>query len=554
MIRFLSIRQLAVIDVLEVEFEPGLNVLTGETGAGKSIVVEAVGLLVGDRASADMVRTGEATAAIQAIFEGPDGREIVARREVSAQGRSRAFLDDELVTTGALRERLGPLVDLHGQHEHQMLLDPSTHLDIVDIWAGLGDERARVAEAYGAWRAARTAMDTLQLDSRQKAARVDLLTFQLGEIDKARPSAGEDEELAATRQVLANADRLQRLSIEAYDLLYDGEQAALASLQQVWKRIDELAALDPRFAPYLESRDAVKSQLEDLAYFLRAYGSAIDASPARLQEVEDRLAHLERLKRKHGPALADVLARRKAIEEELAGLERTEERLAELTAALEKTRRAFLVEAQALSRDRRAAAGRFCRALERALGELAMPKTRAEVRFGPEQDETLWTARGLDVGEFLLSPNPGEELRPLAKIASGGELSRLTLALKTLASIDVPGKTLVFDEVDAGIGGAVADVVGARLQRLGRACQVLCITHLPQIAAHGDVHFNIEKSVRGGRTVTRLVRVDGEARDLELARMIGGNALTAPVIASAREMRETRARKSEEKTKEKGER
>jgi len=549
MIRFLSIRHLAVIDALEVEFEPGLNVLTGETGAGKSIVVEAVGLLVGDRASADLVRTGEATATIQAVFEGPDGREIVARREVSVQGRSRAFLDDELVTTLALRERLGPLVDLHGQHEHQMLLDPSTHLDIVDAWGGLADTRARVAAAFEAWRAVRTEMDALQLDDRQKAARVDLLTFQLGEIDKARPKDGEDEELSATRQVLANADRLQRLSSEAYELLYDGEQAALASLRQVWKRVEELATLDPRLASYLEARDAVKSQLEDLAYVLRAYGADIDASPERLQEVEDRLALIERLKRKYGPLLADVLARAQAMRDELAGLERSEERLAELAAALDTARRAFLTAARALSKDRRAAAERFCRALERALGELAMPRTRAEVRFGPEPDEAQWTARGVDVGEFVLSPNPGEELRPLARIASGGELSRLTLALKTLASTDVPGKTLVFDEVDAGIGGAVADVVGGRLQRLGRACQVLCITHLPQIAAYGDVHFNIEKKVRGGRTVTSLTRVDGDARDLELARMIGGNALTDPVIASAREMRASRVRRGEEKTK-----
>jgi len=554
MIRFLSIRHLAVIDALEVEFEPGLNVLTGETGAGKSIVVEAVGLLVGDRASSDMVRTGEATAVVQAVFEDPNGREVVARREVSAQGRSRAFLDDELVTTGALRERLGPLVDLHGQHEHQMLLDPSTHLDVVDAWGGLADRRARVADAHHAWREARVEMDALQLDDRQRAARVDLLTFHLGEIDKIRPRAGEDEELGAVRQVLANADRLQRLSSEAYDLLYDGEQAAMASLQQVWKRVDELAALDARFAPYLEPRDSVKSQLEDLAYFLRAYGSNIEASPARLQEIEDRLAGIERLKRKHGPSLADVLARRRAIEDELAGLEGSEKRRADLAADLEKACRLFLVEARALSKERRAAAGRFCRALERALGELAMEKTRADVRFGPDLDEHQWTARGIDAGEFLLSPNPGEELRPLAKIASGGELSRLTLALKTLASTDAPGKTLVFDEVDAGIGGAVADVVGARLQRLGRRCQVLCITHLPQIAAHGDVHFNIEKSVRGGRTVTALARVDGDARDLELARMIAGNALTDPVIASAREMRASRARTSEEKTKAKGER
>ena len=546
MIRFLSIRHLAVIDALEVEFEPGLNVLTGETGAGKSIVVEAVGLLVGDRASADLVRTGEATATVQAVFEAPDGAEVVARREVSAQGRSRAFLDDELVTTTALRERLGPLVDLHGQHEHQMLLDPSTHLDVVDAFGGLAaSRRVRVAEAFAAWRAVKGDLEALQLDDRQKAARVDLLTFQLGETGRAATREGEDEELAATRHVLANADRLQRLSAEAYDALYEGEQAALASLGQVWKRIEELSALDPRFAPYLEPREAVKSQLEDLAHFLRAYGSDIDASPARLQEVEDRLALLERLKRKYGPSLADVIARHHAMHAELAGLARAEERIAELTRALDVAERTYLAAARVLSSERRASADRFCRALERTLADLAMARTRCEVRFGPELQSSQWTERGVDAGEFHLSPNPGEELRPLARIASGGELSRLTLALKTLASTDVPGKTLVFDEVDAGIGGTVADVVGAGLQRLGEKCQVLCITHLPQIAAHGDVQFCIDKSVRGGRTVTTVRRVDGEERDLELARMIGGATPTRPVVASAREMRQTRGRREE---------
>jgi DNA repair protein RecN (Recombination protein N) len=555
MIRFLSIRHLAVIEALEIEFEPGLNVLTGETGAGKSIVVEAVGLLVGGRASADLVRTGEAAATIQAVVETPDGREVVVRREVSAQGRSRAFLDDELVTTAALKERLGPLVDLHGQHEHQLLLDPTSHLDLVDAYGTLEVARERTAETFRAWRAAKTDLEAFQLDDRQKAARVDLVTFQLGEIDRAKPRPGEDEELAAARQMLANADRLQRLSTEAYEALYDGEQAALASLRLVWKRLEELHELDPRVAPYLEPREAVKSQLEDLAYFLRGYGANIDASPERLQEVEDRLALLERLKRKHGPTLAEVLERQRALRAELAGLERSEERTAELERTLASAERAFLTEARALSTARREAAARFGRALERALGELAMPRTRAEVRFGPEAPPAQWTERGLDDAEFFLSPNPGEELRPLARIASGGELSRITLALKTLASTDAPGKTLIFDEVDAGIGGAVADVVGARLQRLGTRCQVLCITHLPQIAAHGDVHFSIDKSVRGSRTVTTVARVDGEARDLELARMIGGAALTAPVLASAREMRETRRRTGhEEKAKDESER
>jgi DNA repair protein RecN (Recombination protein N) len=553
MIRFLSVRHLAVIEDLELEFQPGLNVLTGETGAGKSIVVEAVGLLVGGRASADLVRTGEPTAAIQAVFETPAGEELIVRREVSVQGRSRAFLNDDLVTTTALKERCGPLVDLHGQHEHQLLLDPSTHLDVVDAFGDLGGLRDSVAAAYGEWRATRVALDAVHLDDREKAARADLLTFQLAELDRASLRAGEDEELAAARVVLANADRLQRLASEAYEALYEGEQAALATLQLVWKRLEELATLDARVGPYLEARDPVRSQLEDLAYFLRAYASDIEASPARLQEVEDRLALVERLKRKYGPTLAEAIARHRAFAAELADLVTAEQRGADLERALERTRHAYLARARELSALRRSAGDRLCRALERHLRDLAMPHTTCELRFEAEAGESLWTERGVDTAEWYLSPNPGEDARPLARIASGGELSRVTLALKSIASTDVPGKTLVFDEVDAGIGGAVADVVGRRLQELAARCQVLCITHLPQIAAHADTHFRIDKTVRRGRTVTLVERVDGESRDRELGRMIGGDAISAPVLASARELRQTR-RRSEQKTKGESER
>jgi DNA repair protein RecN (Recombination protein N) len=536
MVRFLSIRNFAVIDALEVEFAPGLTVLTGETGAGKSILVEAVGLLVGERASPDLVRTGEDTALIQAIVEPPDGGEIIVRREVSAQGRSRAFLNGELVTTAALRERCGPLVDLHGQHEHQRLLDAATHLDLVDEYADLGAERAAVASAFTRWRAAASTLQALQLDERQKAARTDLLTFQLSEIDRAAPSAGEDEELSATRQLLANIDRLQRLCSEAYAALYEGDHAVLAGLGLVWRRLEELRSLDTRFAPHLESREPIKAQLEDLAYFLRSYASGIDASPGRLQEVEDRLALLERLKRKYGPTLDDVLAQQGSARQELAALDSASERLETQEIEAQTARAAFLTAARSLSAARRTASLRFARALERAVADLAMPRTRCEVRFGPEAPETGWTERGVDQAEFHLSPNPGEDLRPLARIASGGELSRLMLALKTLAPTDAPGKTLIFDEVDAGIGGAVADVVGSRLQHLSRRFQVLCITHLPQIAAYGEQHFRIVKDVRGGRTLTSMARLDGTERQEEIARMIGGTEITPSVLASAGEM------------------
>ena len=543
MIRFLSVTNLAVIDRLELEFAPGFNVLTGETGAGKSILVGAVGLLVGGRASAELVRTGEETAAVQAVFEKPDGREVIVRREVSSQGRSRAFVDGALVTSAALREAAGSLVDLHGQHEHQVLLDPATHLDLLDEFAGLAPDRDGVAAAFRAWQQLRDERARLAAAEQQKASRAEFLAFQLSEIDKAAPKPDEDQELMTTRQVLANADRLQRLCADAYTALYEGDDAALATLGTVWKKTGELASLDPKFTPYVEAREAVKSQLEDLAFFLRSYAQDIDASPARLQEIEDRLALLERLKKKHGPALADVIAKATDLRRELHDIEHATERAAELDAALGHAAGVYRQVAGDLSTRRRAAAKEFSKALEKALADLAMAKTRCEVRFTSDTNcgEAAWSERGLDEAEFYISPNPGEDVKPLARIASGGELSRIMLALKTLASTDAPGKTLIFDEVDAGIGGAVADVVGGRLRLLGERFQVLCITHLPQIAAYGATHYRIAKSVKAGRTSTGVTRIGGSEREMEIARMMGGADVSASVLAGAREMIEAKA-------------
>ena len=368
------------------------------------------------------------------------------------------------------------------------------------------------------------------------------MAFQLAEIDRVHPKAGEDDELAATRQVLANADKLQRLCAEAYHALYEGDQAALASLGVVWRKVGELAAIDERFAPHVAARDAVKPALEDLAYFLRSYASDIDASPARLQEVEDRLAALERLKKKHGATLTEVISKAEQLRRELEEVERGAELSAELDATLTSSREQYLERARRLSVLRQEASPPFSRALEKSLGELAMKRTRCEVRLMTASAEDDWTERGLEQGEFYISPNPGEDLKPLARIASGGELSRVMLALKTLGSNDAPGKTLIFDEVDTGIGGAVADVVGTRLQNLAKRFQVLCITHLPQIAAHATTHYSISKSVRQGRTTTRVDKLASEARQEELARMIGGADVSAAVRASAREMLATRNR------------
>ena len=546
MLRFLRIRNLAVIEAVEVEFEPGFNVLTGETGAGKSILVEAVGLLLGARASADLVRTGEPLATIEAIFDDPGGRELLVRREISNQGRSRSFIDGALATASALRDLSARLVELHGQHEHQVLLDPLAHLPLLDDYAGGGEIAAQVASVWVRLRSLRDELERSRMDEREKSARLDLIGFQLGEIEKAAPKAGEDEQLTATRQVLASAERIQRLCEESYAALYDRDDAVLAGLGGVWKRVGELATIDSQFGPYVESRDGIKSQLEDLAFFLRSYADGIDASPARLQEVEDRLALLDRLKRKYGPTLHDVIERGAALARERDFLTGAGEGAENLLKSLDTATAEYLSKARELSRRRRTAAVHFARDVEGLLAELAMARTRFEVRFNDaELPESGWSERGIDNAEFFVSPNPGEELRPLARIVSGGELSRVMLALKTLATTEpgsmfdsnpVAPKTLIFDEVDAGIGGRVADVVGSRLQELGKRFQVLCITHLPQIAARGDAQFLIEKSIRGRRTVTHVERLDQEGRIEEIARMIGGASSSEQTRASAREL------------------
>ena len=547
MLRFLGVRNLAVIERLEVEFESGVNVLTGETGAGKSIIVQAVDLLVGSRASADLVRTGEDTATVQAVFERADGRETIVRREISAQGRSRAFIDDALATTSALRDLGAALIDLHGQHEHQTLLDPAEHVVVLDDFAAHDAPVVSVAAEFDRWRAAEAALARTQLDDREKRARIEIASFQLQEIDRVAPRAGEDDALEAERVVLANADRISRLASEAYASLYEREDAALSALGTVWKRLADLSVLDARFAPYVDQRDEIKSKLEDLAFFLRSYSAGADA-PDRLQAVEDRLASLERLKKKYGATVDAVLDRQRVLRDELAELGAGEERAAELGARARDARAAFTSAAGELSGLRKAAARRLAKALESDLAELAMPQARVDVRVVETASAERWTSRGTDEVEFFFSPNPGEDLRPLAKIASGGELSRVMLALRTMATHDEPGRTLVFDEVDAGIGGAAADAVGARLQALGRRHQVLCITHLPQIAARADVHFQTTKHVRGGRTVTLLTRLDDSGREGELARMIAGARVTPQVLSSARELLAAR-RNSEIKAK-----
>jgi DNA repair protein RecN (Recombination protein N) len=565
MLRFLRIRRLAVIDAVEVEFAPGLNVLTGETGAGKSILVEAVGLLVGGRASGDLVRTGENVATIEAVFE-VEGRELVVRREISTQGRSRAFVDDELVTAGALKDRTAGLIELHGQHEHHALLDASSHLRVLDGFADADTLPARVEAAFQDWRSAADALVGARRLEATRGDRLELAAFQLAELERADLKPGEDEDLGQLRQVLASAGRIRDLCEAGYTALYEDDGSVLGRLGTVWRQVAELARIDPAFATYLEARDSIKAQLEDLALFLRQY-TRIDASPARLQQVEDRLALVERLKRKYGPDLVAAIARREALGREVTELRQGTDRLIELEGAEAAARETYLSAARLLSAARREMAPRVASRLERQLAELAMEHARFDVRFaGDPSDASRWTAAGIDEAEFFVSPNPGEELRPLVRVASGGELSRIMLAIKTLAigarAVDgpsaAPAPALVFDEVDAGIGGRVADVVGQKLRALGAGTQVLCITHLPQIAAHADAHFHVAKEVVEGRTVVRVHRLSPAARIEEIGRMLGGVPVTPALRESAAEMLGTRERRvggeSESESKSKGER
>lgn len=522
MIRFLGIRDFAIVDTLECEFEPGFNVLTGETGAGKSIIVGAIGLLVGERGSSGAVRTGADRAVVQAAFETAAGDETIVRREVAAAGRGRIFIDDTLALATTLRELGRRLLDIHGQHAHQALLDPRTHLALLDAYGGDDASVGMVADRYEVWREARAHLVEAERGAREQAERAEALAFALAEIDRISPEAGEDERLRIERTRLANAERLEALAGGAYGLLYERDDSIVSALSTVWRQVEELATLDPSFIPYLEARTSVEPALEELARALRSCAADVEASPQRLEEVESRLAEIERLAKRHGGSLAAVLDRRREIADELDGTVDDAARLASLVAAADAARDAYQAAAATLSTRRAEWAAALAPALARELRALAIPDGRFDARLDSGLDETHWGASGTDSAELFFSANPGEDLRPLSKVASGGELSRVMLALKTLATVDDRGKTLVFDEVDAGIGGDAAYRVGERLRWLGERFQVLCVTHSPQLAAHATTHFHVSKEVAGGRTRTRIERLSDAGRVAELTRLMTG--------------------------------
>ena len=555
MLKFLRVNNIALIASLELELRDGLTLLTGETGAGKSILIDALGLLLGERASAELIRTGEERAIIEGAFEAPEVRsvleshgipvedgEVVVRREILASGKGKASVNGALVPVGILKD-LGPhLATIHGQHEPQGLLDPAAHLELLDAHVGEPSLRSAVATAHKRLRAAESALEALRRDRREGERPREMLAFQAGEIEKAALEPGEEEALRREKALQANAGKLLALSGEAYALLFEDEAAVVSRLGQVYRRVEELGAIDPAFAPHLEARASVRAQLDDLALFLRDYQEGIQVSPGRLDEIESRLALIERLKRKYGETVEDVRVFGVKCRLEAEELGNPEERERALVTERDTAAFDYIEAAQKLSSRRHAAATDLQKRVATELAQLAMEKTRFKVLFTPEapaidpSDTSAWMPTGFEAVEFLISLNPGEELRALARIASGGELSRIMLALKSVASADAPGKALIFDEVDAGIGGRVAEVVGRKLHAIARAHQVLCVTHLPQIASMADVHFAVRKRVERGRTLTEVVRLSRAERVEEVARMLGGETVTDAARDHAREM------------------
>src|SRR5262245_16650392 len=552
MLKFIRINNIALIADAQLELGPGLTLLTGETGAGKSILVDALGLILGRRASPELIRSGEEQAVVEGVAERPglhtfleghalpSGDEIVIRRELQASGKGRMTVNGALVPVALARELGVKLVTIHGQHEPQGLLDAETHIQLLDRHAGV--DTGEVVGRFAAVPASDKEREALRRDRREWERRREMLEYQAKEIEAAQLSNGEQEALQHEKVVQANAGRLATLADEAYALLYDDEAAAMARLKQVYRRIDELAAIDTRFEGHRASRDEVVPRLEDLAYFLRDYRGGLQVSPGRLDEIESRLALIERLGRKYGATIAEVLAFAARCRAELDASASPEDRERTLVAARAEAASRYFEAAIALSRKRRAAAKDLQKKVEAELSQLAMERTRFRVQFDPDvppsdaSDSSSWGPQGLETAEFVLSPNPGEELRPLARIASGGELSRILLALNAASGLEMPGQVLVFDEVDAGIGGRVAEVVGRKLKAIAARHQVLCVTHLPQIASLADAHFAVQKRVERGRTIAEVRRLSEEERIEEVARMLGGETITDTTRRHAREM------------------
>jgi DNA repair protein RecN (Recombination protein N) len=547
-LRRLHIRNLAIVEDVSLELSEGLTVITGETGAGKSILVDALALLAGGRGSSDLVRRGadrltvsgefDADARARAVLSDaglPDGGDrLVVRRELAADGRGRAFVEDEPAAVRTLA-RLGErLVAIHGQSSEQELADAEAPLEILDGYAKADAEREATAAAAREWGHARERRESLESSARTRTERLDLLEFQIREVESARPEPGEEERLRSERQRLLHADRIRRAAGAALDALSEAEGSAADRLGEAARAFAELAAIDPAEDSHREEADELKRRVADLAAAARDAAESIDADPDRLQALETRLAELQRLERKHGASGAELLARLEAWKVERAELSDVDDALDRRRKDEEKARAAYLGAAKALSSRREAAAAKLTAAVGRELEGLALGKARLRVALTPRPNDEP-RASGLESAQFLFAPNPGEPEKPLERIASGGELSRLQLALRAVAAgRKSGGRTFVFDEVDAGIGGRVAEVVGRRLRDLAAHDQVLCVTHVPQIAALADAHFHAEKREVKGRTVAAVRLLEGRERVAEIARMLAGERVPETALEHAK--------------------
>jgi DNA repair protein RecN (Recombination protein N) len=576
MLTELTVNDLAIIDALHLSLAPGFNVLTGETGAGKSIIIDAVSLLLGGKADATLVRAGAERAQVEGIFHigqelsaviepllGENGLEsdepgvLTLGREVRKGGRSVCRVNGRAVSQTALKDIGQYLVDIHGQSEHLSLLRVREHVNLLDRYANLWDERTRFSQVVAQLREIRRELDALLKDEREMARRADLLQFQIEEIGSAKLKPGEDATLEQERTRLANAEQLAALADEAYAALYEGvgeTPAALDALAQATKALTGLVKIDPALSEHLQTAESAAAQLDDLASTLRDYRERIEFSPKRLEQVEDRLDTLKRLKRKYGSTIEEILVFAQNAAAQLDGITHATERVEELRKQEDQLLRQIGDLGQKLSEARKVAAEKLAAGIEAELNDLKMAGARFGVdiqwvpaedgAFAPEGGRYAFDSTGLDKVEFLVAPNVGEGLKPLAKIASGGETSRLMLALKTVLARADQTPTLIFDEIDQGIGGRVGAVVGRKLWGLtvtrhqpreaAVSHQVICITHLPQLAGYGDAHFRVEKGIAEGRTTTHVKPLDDKARVAELAQMLGASGKGA--VQSAQEI------------------
>jgi DNA repair protein RecN (Recombination protein N) len=562
-LRELRVRNLAVIESLTVPFGPGLNVLTGETGAGKSILIDALTLLLGERAQpAETIRTGAETATIEAVFDAPrkspvatllqehgitlENGQLIVRRELVRGGRGRVFLNDAN-TTLALLEKLGEaLVEVHGQHEHQALLRPARHLDLLDAFAGLGVLRERLRQRHEEWRSVTAELEAIRATSRDQAARSAQYRESMAEIDAAHLRAGEEEELREERRRLMNAERLAEGATGAYRELYDDPASAVERAGRAASLLRDLAKIDPAVQATVQALETALVHLDETARVLRSYRDGVVFDPPRLEAIERRMDEIGRLKRKYGESVEAILSLRGRLEADLEKLAHAGDDEGRLAERAERLRTELVTRATDLAERREQAVGRLETSVMTELGALDLETAAFRVRLarepagpgdlavGPE----AWRLgpKGVDQAEFLFSGNPGEEVRPLARIASGGELSRTMLALKVVLAATDAVPVLIFDEVDVGIGGKTADTVGKKLRQVARTRQVLCVTHLPQIAAYADQHFRVEKREEDGRTATSVAALVKNDRVREVARMLGGESVTDTSLQHALEL------------------